>query len=919
MAFAGAWCEPVQTLQKGATRSLTYKTLQSLVRSLGQHGTTTAVLQVGELRAKRLSYGELCQYILRLATGLANEGLSAGDRCVLCAPNSPEWIVACLALLEAGAIPVPVDSQASEQDLEHIMDDCGAAWIFTNVRSARRFGQGAAHLSRLVLLDEAGEPGVFWRDLLAAPRDGPAAAPSPGDCAILFYTSGTSGQPKGVPLSHVNIVSNLSAVLAQQLVQADDRLLLPLPLHHVYPFVVGLLVALSSGITIILPRSLTGTQLQRALHQGDATIVLGVPRLYQVLVTAIEQALSTRGWFAVLGYRAMLRMAVTLRRRVRLDAGKWLFAVVRRRLAPRLRLLVSGGSALAPKLAWTLEGLGWRVATGYGLTETSPILTFNAPGSRRMDSAGKPLPGVRVRTARPAPGFLHGELLAKGPNVFAGYHNLPDKSAEAFTEEGWFRTGDLGYLDRLGYLHLRGRVSSMIVLPGGENVDPERLEEALTVCPSIREVGVVEHAGGLIGVVVPTPEAVRDHDERALKSLLSDEIGAVARSLPSFQRLNQVIVDHTPLPRTRLGKLRRQDLLEVFHGLQSGPSVPSKPGLAVAAELAPEDRQLLEDPVAAKLWAWLGQRFPGHAVNPDTNLRLDLQIDSMDWLNLTLEIRDRVGVELAAEAVARVETIRDLLYESVAADHATSQGEDQLTALREPEAALTDAQRAWLAPQSPGLAAFGLCLAWLAQLVMRAFFRLRIVGLENLPSRAPFMLVPNHISALDPIAVAAALGRTRLRDTYWGGWVGIMFDRPVMRLVSRAMRVLPVEAQRGSLWSLELGAAALNRGHNLIWFPEGERSPTGDLQPFRAGAARLLQAQPVPVVPVWIEGTREALPPGKLWPKRRRLSITLGGALEAEQLAAMGQGPGTADAITAALHARVQALGESVRMENVSR
>ena len=253
------------------------QTLQALVETLGRYASRPALLAMGEPGDGRLSYAELSEQVAKLAAGLAARGLQAGDPCVICAPNSTAWIVTCLALLRAGAVPVPVDSQASGSDLDHIVADCGAAWILTTSRVASRLTLGDRPATRVVLFDSGDGPGERWLDLLEAPTGPLTARASGSDRAVLFYTSGTSGPPKGVPLTHRNILSNLDALLAQKLVHPDDRLLLPLPLHHVYPFVVGLLVALASGLAVILPRSLTGAHLQRALQDGEVSVILGVP------------------------------------------------------------------------------------------------------------------------------------------------------------------------------------------------------------------------------------------------------------------------------------------------------------------------------------------------------------------------------------------------------------------------------------------------------------------------------------------------------------------------------------------------------------------------------------------------------------------------------------------------------------------
>jgi long-chain acyl-CoA synthetase len=759
-----------------------------------------------------------------------------------------------------------------------------------------------------VLLDRPGEEGTFWRELLA---EGPYEHPkvNPEDCAVLFYTSGTSGRPKGVPLSHANLVSNLAALSEKDLVRPEDRLLLTLPLHHVYPFMVGLLTPLSMGVSVIFPRSLIGAHFFSAMTEGKATILLGVPRLYAALLDAIEQGFEGRGRILLRAFRAAMRVSIGARKALPIDLGRWLFKSLRRRIAPDLRLLVSGGSPLEQDLAERLQGLGWPVATGYGLTETSPILTLNLPGECPLDSAGKPLPGVRLRIAEPEPGFRHGEVQAQGPNVFARYRNLPDKTREAFTENGWFRTGDLGYFDRSGALYLVGRASSMIVLPGGENIIPENLEELLERSPYIGEIGVLEHGGQLVGLVVPARALGQPLEAREVEQRIRNEIAALSRGLPSYQRLGVISIDHLPLPRTRLGKIRRHKLAERYAELTSrGVEEP-----VATPELAPEDRELLEDPVAAQVWVWLGERFAGHRVTPDTHLRMELAVDSLEWLNLTLEIRNRIGVELGDEAVARIETVRDLLQECATAENALRIEGDVLALLRDPESLLDEREAGWFEGYPWRSGVLDAVAVLLARLLMKLLFRFRVEGLAHLPAKGPYVLAPNHCSALDPIAVVAALGRHRLHNTYWGGWVGILFRNRLASTLSHAIRVLPVEPRSGPLSNLGLAAVTLHRACNLVWFPEGMRSPTGELQRFRSGVGLLLRAYPVPVIPVWIEGSRKALLPGTLRLRPSAVSLWFGEPAHAAQLEAEGSGATPEERIASGLRARVQALGEAAK------
>ncbi len=498
-------------------------------------------------------------------------------------------------------------------------------------------------------------------------------------------------------------------------------------------------------------------------------------------------------------------------------------------------------------------------------------------------------------------------MLAKGPNVFSGYRNLPDKSRDAFTEDGWFRTGDLGYVDSHGELHLEGRTTSMIVLPGGENVDPEKVEVLLESSSRIAEVGVLEQGGRLMGIAVPAKEAVEAETDEELERALRLEVRRLSEAMPTYQRPSDIILCHSPLPRTRLGKLQRHKLSGLYGelvagGERVGPREKAPP-------LSTEDRQLLEDPVARQLWVWLGARFPEHQVTPDTSLGLDLGVDSLEWLNLTLEIRNRAGVELSDEAVGRIRTVRDLLREAAIADHAAGVEGDAVALLRDPESLLDDTARGWFEPHRRRSGILNPLAVFLARLVMRWLFRFRVNGRDNLPRSGPYILVPNHRSSLDPIAVAAAIGLDRLRTTYWGGWVGILFRGRLMSMLSHAMRVLPVEPRSGPLSNLALASTALHRGHGLVWFPEGGRSRTGELQRFRSGVGLLLLAHSVPVVPIWIQGSGEALPPGSLRPRLHPVSLRFGEPLAAEELERAGSGDTPEERIADALRARVKQLG----------
>jgi long-chain acyl-CoA synthetase len=279
----------------------------------------------------------------------------------------------------------------------------------------------------------------------------------------------------------------------------------------------------------------------------------------------------------------------------------------------------------------------------------------------------------------------------------------------------------------------------------------------------------------------------------------------------------------------------------------------------------------------------------------------------MEWVNLTMEIGQRVGVELDEEAIDQIDTVRDLLKEVAEGDESGGAASGD-SPLEKSEEVLSDEQERWLEPLGPGMSVLARGMFALDRAVMRGMFRLSVEGLENLPEEGPFVVAPNHVSYLDPFALAAALGYRLLRQTYWAGWAGAALNNQLNRLVSRLAQTVPIDPDRAGISSLAFGAAVLKRGKNLVWFPEGERSSTGKLQPFKPGVGLLLDHFQVPVIPVFIHGTREAMPRGTALIRPGKITIVFGKPLDIEELEQQGE-DGQGDRITRALHDRVAELG----------
>ena len=899
------------------------QTLESLIDILPQRGDKTSMLVLYKESAKEWSYSQLGDHALRLARGLRKIGIRPGEHVGLLAGVRFESVVVSLGVIKAGAVVMPLDVQTSKDTLIRIIKDSGAEYIFTTMDYVDQITGALAEIKvKIYVIDiessEETDNVTSWRRLLTN-ETGEYVKNEPDDPAVLFYTSGTTGPPKGVPLTHKNLVFQLNTIIKTQLVTERDRVFLPLPLHHVYPFVIGTLVPLSLGLVIIVPQSLTGPQILRAIQEGEVTTVIGVPRLYRALYSGIEAQAKSGGKIVDTLFNIDLALCIWLRRKFGVRLGKLFLRSLHNRFGLQLSILASGGAALDTELAWKLEGLGWKVGIGYGLTETSPLLTLNPPGRARLGSVGKVIEGIQLRidsSGRPEKSGnsfgqkthknrKYGEILARGPSVFSGYLNMPEKTREVLTGDAWFRTGDLGYFDEDGYLYVVGRISTMIITESGENIQPDEVEEVYDAHIFIRETAVLQRENELVAVIVPEMSEIRRQAEGDIEEIIARAVREQSKELASYKRISDYAVTRESLARTRIGKIRRHVLPELYERAKTEGKIGKvKAGPIPIREMSDRDRALLEDQGARKVWDWLANRYKEKRLTPDTGTQLDLGVDSLEWLNITMEIRRHTGIELDENAVARIETVRDLLSE-VAETSLSGETAQQVPPLDHPESVLSNRQKQWLEPLSPGMLFIARFLFKINQVLVKKFFKLEVKGLENLPEKGQFIFTPNHVSYLDSFVIAAAFSFDRMTRTYWAGWTGAAFANPFNRFVSRLAQTIPIDPEKGVFSSLAFAAAVIKQGKNLVWFPEGMRSPDGELLPFKPGIGILLERFQVRVIPVFIHGTHEAMPVGRLRIRRVPVMITFGNPLDKKDLEKEGRGDEAKDRIVAALHNRI--------------
>lgn len=511
-----------------------------------------------------ITYGELRDDVERIACGLAAAGLQPlAGKLAIVGDNRPEWAVSYLAAACTGIVCVPIDKDLKETEVYNILHLSGAQALICDDRHMDVVSAVRSRLSGLTCVvnmdNTPGEGTIPFAELrrlgceriVSVRNDFEAASVTPDSLLSILFTSGTMGNSKGVMLTHGNVACNIVDAVQWVDLRGEDRFLSILPIHHSYECTDGFLLPLSSGATIFFAENLR--RLAENMAETRTTAMLGVPLLWHAMYKKIEAGLAEKAWQV----NTAKRLADFAERYLKLNIRRKLFAQMHARFGGCLRIFISGGAAVDPAVAKGFRELGIEFLQGYGLTESAPIITVNRNRAFRDDSAGLPLPSVDVRIAE------DGEILARGPNIMVGYYNNPDATREAL-EDGWLHTGDLGYIDDLGFLYIQGRKKSVIVTPAGKKIYPEEVEAELLKSPCISECIVCGRAGDgdeetVEAIVVPDREhpAFIGLDEAGIERAVQKEVKDRCQKLASFKRVTKITVRFEELEKTTTKKIKR--------------------------------------------------------------------------------------------------------------------------------------------------------------------------------------------------------------------------------------------------------------------------------------------------------------------------------------------------------------------------
>ncbi|MCF7838103.1 MAG: AMP-dependent synthetase/ligase [Candidatus Marinimicrobia bacterium] len=546
------------------------ETIRDMLEQAAQRKGTGVALR-HKVRGKwhAVTYAELRRRSGAVSRLLTDFGVQAGQRVGLFMENSPEWIESYFGIVACGVVAVPIDAKLLEQEVAHILRDSGAVALLAGARAYPLLRDIEALLPdlRQVWLVGGAEllpaeqsrcaygdyQAAVTERLAPAANDPPPGAPAPDDLASLIYTSGTTGRQKGIMLTHANFMANVQSCRQVVAVRTDDNFLVVLPLHHAFAFIACLLLPVASGAEMSLVESLK--TVGENMSEVQPTVLVGVPLLLEKMYGKI---------------RAGINQKTSARWLCRLGLGRVVGRKILAKLGGRLRLVVTGGAPCDPAVLQGWERLGIPVREGYGLTETAPVLTLNPIECNRLGSVGRALPGVELRIDEPnAEGI--GEICARGANVMRGYYNNPEATA-AVLRDGWLYTGDLGRLDRDGFLTISGRKKSLIVNREGKNIYPEEVEHQILQSPYVLEtlvLGYHEHGettGERVGaILVPNQDAVdrvaaargQPLSDAEVEALLQEDVRRVCRALAEYKRPRRLQIRYEELEKTSTTKVKR--------------------------------------------------------------------------------------------------------------------------------------------------------------------------------------------------------------------------------------------------------------------------------------------------------------------------------------------------------------------------
>ena len=765
------------------------------------------------------------------------------ERVVIFMENRPEMFFSIFSSWENKSIDIVIDAASSPEQLLYILNDSKPSHIFLSNNTLETFNEAKKDYNEEIKtfnVDEITIPDDFTPENMILKID------DRDSIAVLLYTSGTTGNPKGVMLTYNNLLSNSDAIKEVNVVSETDRFLALLPFHHVLPLNITLILPIYFGTFVVILDELNSDKLKKALKDNKITIIIGVPRVYELL---------HKGIIGKINQNFITKKLFNFCRKLNIFAlNKIIFASVNRQLGGALKLCVSGGARMDPEIALDLRTVGLPFIEGYGLTETSPLISFNRPDNVKVGSVGEPIPHVVVKVAE------DNELLVKGPNVMKGYYNNLEETQKVIDSEGWFHTGDLVNFEN-NFITIIGRKKEMIVLSNGKNINPADIEnEILRGSDLIKEVAVTDNNDHLIAVVYPDFDIIKHRQITNIKETLKWQIiDQYNINAPKYRKILEIKLVKDELPKTRLGKVKRFMLKDFIasHSIGNDLSEDS----TVKEKIKKEET--IPDEVAYE-YNILKNNIESNynvEVSPDSHLELDLELDSLDMMEILAFVDSNFGIKIKEDEFVNIKNVLDLATFIHKHGGKFNEKDVDLNAILN-----EDIDRPL--PGSPILGKILLIIFWP---IFSIYFKLKKLDRDKIPEESA-LYVGNHQSFLDAIFLAMSMPLKKLNDTYFLA-INVHFNTKFRLFLARHCNIIIIDVNKNLKDSLQMSAKVLKSNKNLVIFPEGARTRDGEFLEFKKTFAILSKELNKPIVPFGLLGAFEAMPFGVKFPYSKQVTV----------------------------------------------
>jgi len=784
-----------------------------------------------------ISYAKVLKNVSFFSTKYS---IDEDDRVAVISESRPEWVYAFYSVWDNNGIAVPLDYMLPEDELSFMLADFKPKVIFTSKNQEAKVRGVVEDLKltlEILVLDELAtdleeESGQF----LGQPID----VNDYSKVAVMIYTSGTTGSPKAVQLTFNNFIAQLGFLVRDQYkpTKADyflvsDTTLTILPLHHILPLVGTIVAPLFYGCRVVMLSEITPENMFANMKKYKVTLLFGVPRLYEMFHAGILNKMK--------GNKVAMTLLKVARSINNLAFSRVVFKKVHEAFGSNMRYWCCGGAAFDTNILKDLYALGFQVLEGFGMSETSPMVTANRVDKYKFGSAGLPVSGVDIK-------IENEELLVKGTNVMKGYYNREKETQNAFTKDGWLHTGDKARIDKDGWLFITGRIKDIIVLPNGKNINPVEIEQKiLAKFPLVKELGIIEQNSKLHAIIFPDfAYASKNHITNLKETIKWEVIDKYNLKAANYKKVFQFEIVDKELPKTRIGKLKRFALKELL--LSANEIKPE-----VDAPDIPE-YQVIHDFIS---------ELTDQPIHPDAHIELDLGMDSLDKLELQEKIERTFGLSLKNSEIANYQKVQDLA--KYISNIKTKFQEESVKWGEILKKKLDNFQ----IPRYNKIVSliFSACRP-----LIKFYFKIDPKGLDKIPTNVPVIFVPNHQSGLDGVILTTLLKKQIREKTYYLA-KDKNFKAFWMKFIAKHGNILLMNINADLKHSLQKLASLLKRDKNVVIFPEGARSRDGKIGNFKKTFAILSKELNVPIIPVVIDGSFYSMSIGSKFPKPVNIKV----------------------------------------------